>query len=180
MDVPWCTVYTTVFKVQQLYPYKIKHAQELQVNDPVARETFTLEFRAQIEFEEHWSWNILWIDEEYFYLNGDGNTHNCKIWTKQTPYIVYPDPLYSSKVTIWCGMIANFTNEPFLFEEQSIAGPITCTIIAACLASIVRLFVVRELQQSDILDSAIFMQNGCTFLHVSHSLLSNISRMNGL
>lgn len=160
MDVPWSTVYKIVRKVLQFYPYKIKHVQELQRNDPAARESFALEFLARMEVDEHWPWNILWTDEAHFYLNGDVNTHNCRIWAKQIPHVIYPVPLHSPKVTVWCGMTASFIIGPFFFEEQSTAGPVTCTVTAARLASMLSRFVIPELQQRGILDTTIFMQDG--------------------
>lgn len=160
LDLPLSTVYKIVRKVLLYYPYKIKLVQQLKPSDPALRETFALSFLARMEVDMNWPWSMMWTDEAHFYLNGDVNTHNCRIWAKEIPHVIHEIPLHSPKVTVWCGMTANFIMGPFFFEEPSAAGPVTCTVTAARLESMLRCFVIPELQQRGILDTTVFMQDG--------------------
>ncbi|GBM13494.1 hypothetical protein AVEN_162736-1 [Araneus ventricosus] len=85
---------------------------------------------------------------------------HAAIWVKKIPHVIHPVRLHSPKVTAWCGMTASVIIGPFCFEEQSIAGPVTSTVTAASLESMVRRFVISELHQRGVLDTAIFMHDG--------------------
>ena len=135
-DVPWSTVQKIAHKVLQFYPQKIKYIQEFQRNGISERESFTFELLARMEVDKHWPWNNLQKSEVYFYINDDVNTHNYWILAKQIRHIIYPVQFNSPKVIIRCSMKISFIIESFFFEEQSTAGPITCTMLQFGLESI--------------------------------------------
>lgn len=145
-----------------------------------AKKSFALEFLARMEVDKQWPWNILWTDEDYFYLMGDVNTLNCRIWGKQIPHVIYPVPcilLKSLLDVIW--QFHNWTI--FLWK---VTDSWTCYMHCDCssLEKMSRHFVIPELQQHGILDTMNFMQDGAP-LHtdtMSHNYLSNITWMNGL
>ncbi|GBN45836.1 hypothetical protein AVEN_2229-1 [Araneus ventricosus] len=103
MDFPLSTVCKIARKVLLFYQYKIKLVEQYEPNDPAIRKYIALEFLAWIKVDEHWAWNILWTDEAHFYLNGDVNTRNYRIWIKQIRHVIHPVPLHSPQVTVWCG-----------------------------------------------------------------------------
>ena len=165
MDEPWNTVRKIVRKGHKFYLYKIKHAHKQHYNDPTTRESFAFEFFAWMEVNIYWPWNILWTNEARFYEHGYVNTHNCRILVKEILHVIYPVPVHSSKVNIWCGMASSFKNGPIFFDEQSPGWHVAYTVTATCLESIIRRFVILLLQQCVILDATIFIPNGA-WMHI--------------
>lgn len=154
------TVWKVLRKVLKFYPYKISRLQELKPNDTATRLTFALTFLARMEVDDTWPWKILWGDEAHFYLNGDVNTQNCRIWASEHPQEIVQIPLHSPKLTIWCGFTADFIIGPFFFENITRTGPQTCTVTAERYRDMLTSFVIPQLQQRQCLDETIFMQDG--------------------
>lgn len=109
-------------KILCSYPYKISHIQQLFNHDQNARETSALQFLAQIEVNNLWPWNILWIDKAHFHLHGAVNMHNCRIWANATTHVVQEVPLHSPRVTIRCSFTTEFIIGPFFFKEPWSCG----------------------------------------------------------
>ncbi|GFV61923.1 uncharacterized protein TNCV_4107271 [Trichonephila clavipes] len=84
LGVPYSTVWNVLRKVGHFFPYKIRHNQQLMVNDREKRLTFALTFLARVEVDASWPWKILWSDGAHFHLSGTVNTHNCRIWDTKT------------------------------------------------------------------------------------------------
>ncbi|GFY32130.1 DUF4817 domain-containing protein [Trichonephila clavipes] len=49
---------------------------------------------------------ILFSDEAYFWLNGNVNKQNCRIWKEANPQVYVETPLHSEKLTVWCALWA--------------------------------------------------------------------------
>ncbi|GBN44701.1 hypothetical protein AVEN_44808-1 [Araneus ventricosus] len=105
-------------------------------------------------------WNLFWTDEAHFHIHGYVNTQNCRIWAKENPFGNQPLPLHSEKVSMWCWFTVSFIVGPFLFEEVSPEGPVTCTVNGLCYECLLRNHVIPELQECTCMDNTIFMQDG--------------------
>ena len=46
---------------------------------------------------------IIMSDEAHLHLGGYVNKQNCRIWGSEHPKMIIEQPLYSHRVTVWCG-----------------------------------------------------------------------------
>ncbi|GFY23138.1 DUF4817 domain-containing protein [Trichonephila clavipes] len=122
------TALSKKYSIMHYFPYKIRLTQELLDRDKPQCLLFTVNFRNRMSVYLLWTWNILRSDEAHFYHNGTVNTHNCHIWAKENTRILTEDPLQSPKVTIRWGFMATTVLGPFVFEEISELGPVTCFV----------------------------------------------------
>lgn len=160
VDMPISTVRKVMRQILRYYPYKIQRVQQLIQGDTESRLSFSLQFLARMNVDNSWPWNILWSDEAHFYLNGQVNTHNCRIWAKENPNVVQEVPLHAAKVTVWCGFTATFMIGPYFFEELTSTGPITCSVNGRRYLNMLSNFLIPELQQRGCLQNIVFMQDG--------------------
>lgn len=79
-------------KFQKYYTYKIRRAQAV-IEDCL---DYVLMHLACLEVDAAWLWNILWIDEAHFHLNGTVNNQNCRIRSNENPHVIQQVPLHSS------------------------------------------------------------------------------------
>ncbi|KFM62865.1 hypothetical protein X975_09651, partial [Stegodyphus mimosarum] len=105
-------------RILDYFPYKIHSRHQLSDEDPVVRETSALQFLARMEVDAAWPWNILWTDEAHFNLNGQVNTHNCRIWASENQRAIHQVPLNPPKVTVWCGFTATFVIVPYVLKSK--------------------------------------------------------------
>ncbi|GBM26071.1 hypothetical protein AVEN_12835-1 [Araneus ventricosus] len=105
LGLPLSSVLNILHGILDLYPYRLQSYHELLPADFVQREAFARWAFSKIEQNLTWVFNILWTDEVHFSLQGDVNTHNCRIWTTSNPREYRQKPLHSPKVTVWCGFI---------------------------------------------------------------------------
>lgn len=160
LGMSYSTVWKILRKIVKFYPYKISHNQTLLDTDIDRRLSFALTFLARVEVDDSWPWNILWSDEAHFYLNGDVNNQNCRIWAMEYPRAFHTIPLHSPKVTVWCGFTSQFILGPFFFEENQANGPVTCSVTALRYRDMLNNFVLPQLQQRQCLTTITFMQDG--------------------
>ena len=105
------------------------------------------------------------MDEAHFCLNGQVNSHNCRISAAEIPHAIQKQPLDSEKVTVWCCFTATFIIGPYFFEEITPSGIRTCSVTGDML----RNFVIPQLQERGCLQDIIFMQH--LLIHSHHSLI---------
>ncbi|GFT70520.1 hypothetical protein TNCV_1132911 [Trichonephila clavipes] len=48
-------------------------------------------------------------DEAHFWLNGNVNKQNCRIWSEANPQVYVETPLHPEKLTVWCALWAGGT-----------------------------------------------------------------------
>lgn len=160
IDLPYTTVWRVMRRILGYFPYKIHSLHQLSDGDPDVRETFALQFLARMDVDAAWPWKILWTDEAHFHLNGQVNTHNCRIWATENPREIQQVPLHPAKVTVWCGFTATFVIGPYFFEEVTRRGFETCSVTGRRYQDMLTTFVIPELQQHGRLQDTIFMQDG--------------------
>ncbi|GFX09840.1 DUF4817 domain-containing protein [Trichonephila clavipes] len=114
-----------------------------------------------MEQDPTWVFNILWTDEAHFWLHGDVNNHNCRIWATSNPREYTQKPLHSPKVTAWCVFTGSLIIGPF-FETVPSKWMIMETVNAQRYLTLLRETVVPCLIQRGQMSNVTFMQDGAT------------------
>ena len=127
--IPVSTVRKIMRNLLGLFPYHIKHVQELLPQDYELRSNFTNMVIMESTKNPTWAQNILWSDEAHFYLHGGLNTRDCVIWAREQPHAIIEKPLIKDqKVTVWCSFTANFIIGLYFFEHADDHGSYTTTV----------------------------------------------------
>lgn len=63
--------------------------------------------------------NLFFSDEAHFYLNGEVNRWNFRLWSDENPHWFTEDPLHPEKVTVWLGVGLNGFVGPFFWDSDS-------------------------------------------------------------
>jgi transposase len=143
------------------HPYKISRVQEITKDDTHLRYVFALRAIVIMETEENWLYNILWTDEAHFSISGHVNTKNCVVWADQNPHRLHSRPLFSPRITVWCGFTSNFILGPYFFEEQRANGTVhTVTVTGARYLDLLQTFIIPQLQQLQVLQETTFQHDG--------------------
>ena len=58
-------------------------------------------------------------DEAYFTLDWPVNKQNTRYLAKENPEMMYPLPLCSKRVTVWCGLTSQHVTGPYSYEDSS-------------------------------------------------------------
>ncbi|GFV57382.1 uncharacterized protein TNCV_3173301 [Trichonephila clavipes] len=61
---------------------------------------------------------ILFSDEAHFWLNGNVNKQNCRIWSEANPQVYVETPLHPEKLTVWCALWAGRIIGPYFFKND--------------------------------------------------------------
>ena len=64
-------------------------------------------------------------DEVHFHLNGTVYKQNFRYWASENSHELHQRPLYSPKVTVWCGLGKCGIFGPFFFEEGEETAAVT-------------------------------------------------------
>ncbi|GFV42391.1 putative transposable element [Trichonephila clavipes] len=72
-------------------------------NDHQARRRFV---QNEIAVVPDFHKRILFSGEAHFWLNGDVNKQNCRIWSEANPQVYVETPLHPEKLTVWCALWA--------------------------------------------------------------------------
>ena len=58
-------------------------------------------------------------DDALFHLGGYVDKQNCRIWDLKNPKMIFEKPLYSQRVTVWCGFLAGGIIGPYFFLNET-------------------------------------------------------------
>jgi hypothetical protein len=108
---------------------------------------------------------VVMSDEAHFHLNGSVNKQNCRFWATENPRELHQRPLYSPKVTVWCGVLKVGIIGPYFFEEEETAVSVT----SACYVDVLNNFLCPELQMW-------FQQDGAT-AHTARVSMEGVRHM---
>ncbi|GFT84843.1 anaphase-promoting complex subunit 5 [Trichonephila clavipes] len=75
-------------------------------NDHQARRRFVEWAQNEIAVVPDFHKRILFSDEAHFWLNGNVNKQNCRIWSEANPQVYVETPLHPEKLTVWCALWA--------------------------------------------------------------------------
>ena len=76
-------------------------------------------------FEENEDLTLIMSDEVHFHLNGTVNKQNFRYWASENSRELHQRPLYTPKVTAWCGLGKCGIFGPFFFEEGEGTATVT-------------------------------------------------------
>lgn len=157
-NVPVSTVRKAMRSRLDFYPYRLKEVQELLPRDPDQRFQFAANFLARVEANQRWLDRILWSDEAHFYLSGQVNRWNCRIWTPENPHAIVEKPLHDKKLTVWIGFTAEFLIGPYFFIDDETGQ--TTTVNGDRYLEMLDNFVIYQLRERNVLDETVFQQDG--------------------
>ncbi|GFW18581.1 hypothetical protein TNCV_1222421 [Trichonephila clavipes] len=75
-------------------------------NEHQARRRFVEWAQNEIAVVPDFHKRILFSDEVHFWLNGNVNKRNCRIWSEANPQVYVETPLHPEKLTVWCALWA--------------------------------------------------------------------------
>ena len=89
------------------HPYRIQLLQELGANDHTARLAFAESQLNALQENPGLLGNLVFSDEAHFYLNGEVNRQDFRLWSEENPHWFTEEPLHPEKVTVWLGVGLN-------------------------------------------------------------------------
>ena len=124
LGISQSTVQRIVHKDLAFQPYKIMTVQQLNPRDYQQRLSF---FQTMLDmFEENEDLTLIVSDEVHFHLNGAVYKQNFRYWALENSRELHQRPLYSPKVTVWCGLgKCGGIFGPFFFEEGEETATVT-------------------------------------------------------
>ncbi|GFW14704.1 uncharacterized protein TNCV_1561671 [Trichonephila clavipes] len=151
LGLPLSSVHNILRRILLQYPNKSQSCHELCQQIPQSGKHLP-RGPSKMEQDPTWVFYILWAEEAHFSLHGDVNNHNCRIWVTSNPREYTQKPLYSPKVTAWCGFTGSFIIGPFFFETQCpVNGWITETDGSTShTANLVKAFLIQTFGEDRI------------------------------
>ena len=163
------TLWRTMRKNLQLFPYRISTHHVLKPEDMAKRVEMCEWFNDKLEHTPAWLNNIWFSDEAHFHLNGAVNNHNNIFWGHERPEEISEKHLKGAKVTAWIAFNAKhgFIG-PYWFEE----GGKTVTINSERYCRVIRQFSAALGQKLTFHQKAQmwFQQDGATPHTANNSL----------
>ena len=118
LDLSPATLWKILLKDLRLCAYKIQLVQELKPHDHRARRTFGELAENEIAADSNFHKKILFTDEAHFWLNGNVNKQNCRIWTEDNPQVIVQTPLHPEKLTVWCTLWSGGIGWSLLLQKR--------------------------------------------------------------
>ena len=115
LGISQSTVQQIIHKDLAFQLYKIMTVQQLNPRDNQQRLSFCQTMLDM--FEEKEDLTLIMSDEVHFHLNGTLIKQNFQYWASENPRELHQRPLYSPKVTVWCGLEKCGIFGLFFFEE---------------------------------------------------------------
>ncbi|GFW48946.1 uncharacterized protein TNCV_3901441 [Trichonephila clavipes] len=78
----------------------------LHQNDHQGRRRFVELAQTQIAVVPDFHKRNLFSDEAHFWLNGNVNKQNCRIWNEANPQVYVETTLHPEKLTVWGALLA--------------------------------------------------------------------------
>lgn len=141
------------------HPYKIAMVQKLNERDFQSR-VLTCQRLLQLVTGNDLLNVLIMSDEAHFHLSGKVNKQNFRYWSSENPKELHERPLYSKKVTVWCGVARFGIIGPYYFED---GRGNTVTVNSERYVQMLRGFLVPQLQLLGIdVTKTWFQQDGAT------------------
>ncbi|GFY10662.1 uncharacterized protein TNCV_2194831 [Trichonephila clavipes] len=163
------TVATGIRILRQTVFMRLNHASLCQViysqfglaihqNDHQARRRFVEWAQNEIAVVPDFHKRILFSDEAHFWLNGNVNKQNCRIWSEANPQVYVETPLHPEKLTVWCALWAGGIIGPYFFKNNEGHN---VTVNGDRYRALITIFFIPELNNHDV-QELWFQQDGAT------------------
>ena len=152
LNIPVSSVHKILKMKLHRHAYKIQVVQMLWEEDFNSRLDFCQIMLSHIANLDNFLDELTFSDEATFHLSGKVNRHNCRIWGTEKPHEIWQHERASPKINVWCALRRSRIIGPFFFQETTINGDIYLTML--------KTFLIPELQRFNILDKTIFQQDG--------------------
>ncbi|GFT41972.1 transposable element Tc3 transposase [Trichonephila clavipes] len=86
-------------------------------------------------------------DEAHFWLNGNVNKQNCRIWSEANPQVYVETPLHPEKLTVWCALWAGGILGPYFFKNDK---GYNVTVNGNRYRAMITNFFIPELNNHDV------------------------------
>ena len=169
LEITRSTLQRILKKDLKLFPYKIPLCQELLPTDAEKRLAYSRSFLDLCNIPSFME-SVIFSDEAHFHLSGCVNRHNSRIWSHENPHQIQEKPLHSPRVTVWCGISAGFVLGPYFFENDD---GTTSTVTGEKYRSMIRNFMIPELERHGFIQTCWFQQDGAT----SHTARETMARL---
>ncbi|GFX38294.1 uncharacterized protein TNCV_3813401 [Trichonephila clavipes] len=120
---------------------------EIHQNDHQARRRFVEWAQNEIAVVPDFHKRILFSDEVHFWLNGDVNKQNCRIWSEANPQVYVETPLHPEKLTVWCALWAGGIIGPYFFKNDEGHN---VTVNGDRYRAMITYFFITELNNHDV------------------------------
>jgi len=106
-----------ILKKIKFYSYKINLVQELNEDDFYYCMEFCKLIMRKTDDDPNFLFNIVFLDEVIFELNGSVNRHNCRFWSdNNSHWMLEAHTQYSQKLNVWTSMLNNILIGPFFID----------------------------------------------------------------
>ncbi|GFV62438.1 transposable element Tc3 transposase [Trichonephila clavipes] len=127
-------------------------------NDHQARRRFVEWAQNEIAVVPDFHKRILFSDEAHFWLNGNVNKQNCRIWSEANPQVYVETPLHPEKLTVWCALWAGGIIGPYFFKNDEGHN---VTVNGDRYRAMITNFFIPELNNHDVKELR-FQKDGAT------------------
>ena len=97
--------------------YKVHLVQELKPIDHPMRFLLAKWACGRLTEDADFGKKIIYSDEAHFDLGGYVTKRNCRIWSTENLHAYIENPIYSKRVTVWCGFWSTGLIEPLFFDN---------------------------------------------------------------
>jgi hypothetical protein len=117
-DIWFATSHKVVREELQLFPYKVRAAQEMKPADHEKRIRYCEWFTNFIQMKTVDILDVTFFtDEAWFHLSGYINTQNTRLCSSENPHAVHEKPLHDQKLLVWVAVSRWCIVVPIFFEE---------------------------------------------------------------
>ncbi|GFX39424.1 putative transposase [Trichonephila clavipes] len=113
-------------------------------------------------------------DEAHFWLTGNVNKQNCRIWSEVNPQVYVEAPLHPEKLTVWCALWAGGIICPYFFKNDERHN---VTVNGDRYRAMIANFFIPELNNQDV-QELWFQQDGAK-CHTARATIDLLKDMFG-
>ena len=166
------TIHRILRRQLQLFPYKLELSQRLQRGDRAKRARFCRWLLGQWG-KPRFRRFLLVSDEAHFYLNGQVNKQNCRLWGHENPHALVEQDQHPAFVTVWCGLSTQGIIGPNFFQSRGR----TVTVTGARYKDMLDNFLVPELHRRHIPLRRVWFQQDGASPHTTRWVLARLQAL---
>jgi len=166
------TVWRYLRRQLGLFPFKLQLTQKRKRGDKVKRQRFCRWLLEKWDAPRFRS-AILFSDEAHFYLSGQVNKQNCRVWGRENPQALVESDPHAPHITVWCGLTSRGILGPYLFQARGR----TVTVTGARYRAMLEKKLVPELARQRISLSRLWFQQDGASPHTTRGVLTYLGEV---